>query len=93
MNLALILRGLALVPLSGEAGLFLLMFFLVPANFSFLVEAAVGRCLVDGFSCALDLPLDGVGGATDSAGEVGLSIYPPGMHLDGASPLGGEAGG
>ena len=90
----LILRGLGLVPLGGGADLFLLLFFLVPADFSFLFEAAVERCFVDGLGCALDLPLDGVVGAADSAGGVSVSICPLGMHLDGTSPLGaGSAGG
>ena len=93
MNLELVLRDIDLVPLGSEASFFFLMFFLVPADFSFLVKAAVERCFVDGFGCALVLPLAGVGGGTGSVVGFVVSICPPGIHLGDASPLGDDAGG
>ena len=72
-------------PLGGVAWFFLFKFFLVPSSFSFLVKAAVERCLVDGLGSSLDLPLGGVGEATGS--EVALSICPTGILLVGFSLL------
>ena len=78
-------------PLGGVAWFFLFKFFLVPSSFSFLVKAAVERCLVDGLGRSLDLPLDGVGETTGS--EVAFSICPTGMLLVGSSPLGVDSAG
>ena len=91
MNVVFLPQGLAMFPLGSVAWFFLFKFFLVPANFSFLVKAAGERCLVDGLECSLDLPLVGVGGATGS--EVDFSICPPGMLLGGSSPLGVDSAG
>ena len=92
MFLVFLFEDFAMVSLGGVAICFLFIFFLVSATFSLLVRTAVERFLVDGLGCAVDLPLDGVGGATGSAGVVGVSICPPGMHLGKALPR-GDAGG
>ena len=99
MNLALVLRGPVSSPLGSVDSLFLVVLSLVPNNFSFLVGAAVGSCLVKCFVWSLCVPLDGDGGAAGSAVGASVTICSPGMHLDGGyvpirkCPLGGDTGG